>query len=393
MGKLKVFFTGLIAASTVVACGGGGSGGGFTGTGVGDVGAIQSITISYPHSNAIVDNQNGTYSRKGSILVRDVNGNPAAEGTKLDLSVIDTVIATGTLDLIGNADTASGTTLTLPDAVYTNGTAIPDLTTASITRTGVTGGGVRTILANDLLLFTNGGDSRDAMRKISSAPTAANILSVSAAYNQDYPTYSSPTYVIGGSMLGAGIAGEDKSGKRTPGEVQVVGTEGIATFYITYASSLSYINTGFAPTRDTRVTPTGSAAVYVVASAGGITAVSDDFYFAPIAGFEVTPSFDTITAPLAKTDIENAVCVVDGGDGVRVPFWDVGVVKESGDLALTGLRLYVLGTEGVYTPATYTDASGCIGVVVTSIAGAAGDDAVIAIGIGDGKGTFTLTAK
>jgi hypothetical protein len=388
MGKLKIVVSSLIAASIISACGGGSSSGGFTGSGTGDVGAIQSITISYPVSNAITDNQNGTYSRKGSVLVRDVNGNPAAEGTKIDLSVIDTVIATGTL---GGGDAISGSTVTIPNATYADSSAIADLTTASITRTGVSGGGVRTIDANDLVLLTNGGDSRDAVRKVQADPTLASSLSVSSAYNRSYPSYATPDYVIGGSMLGVGIAGEDKNGNRTPGEVQVVGTEGIATFYITYASSLSYINTGFAPSRDTRVSPVGSADVYVVASAGGITAVSDDFYFAPIAGFTVTPTFTAITTSLASTNITNTVCVEDGGDAVRVPFWDASVVKSDGDLSLVGLQLFEIGTT--YTAASYTNSSGCIGVLVSSIAGAADDDATITVSIGDGTASFTITGK
>ena len=170
MGKFKIFISGLIAASAVVACGGGGSGGGLTGAGVGTPGSIETVTLSFPVSTAIVNNLNGTYQRKGSVTVRNAQGLPVAEGTKISLRVADTLIAEGST-AAGNS--ATGNTISFSSVTDANGGAVASLTTHTINRPGVAGGINRGILANDLVITTTGGDSSDAVRTVASAPTLA----------------------------------------------------------------------------------------------------------------------------------------------------------------------------------------------------------------------------
>ncbi len=378
MGKLKIFIAGLCAASAISGCGGGGNSGGFV---AGQTGTsnVQSIVISSPQSNAITDNKNGTYKRKFSLLARDSNGTPVADGTRINLKVVDSIIAQGTFNA---TNTASGTTLTLPGATKADGTAIADLTTTTITRDGVSGGNLRGIQANDVVLLYSNGDSADVLRNVSAAPTAANTLTVSSAYTKSYPTYAAASYRVMASMLGAGIAGVDKNSKATPGYVETLNGEGVGTFYVTYPSNPKYAQSGSYPSVDTRWTPTGSGVPYIIASSGNVAA-STTFTFANIAGYTITAtptSWTTSTGTAQRVDI----CVVDGGDKSRVPFTAVSIVKKSGTATLA--LAYVAGTP--QSGSTYlTNTSGCASVDIT-LTGAAGTN-VLTVGIGDG--TLDLT--
>src|SRR5690606_27661735 len=103
-------------------------------------------------------------------------------------------------------------------------------------------------------------------------------------YNNNYPEKSNVEYVVGASMLSAGIVGEDAEGNLAPGRVTVQGGDGTATAWISYAANVETIQTGCDPNIDPRVTPTGSGKVYVVATAGGVTTFKN-FCFSSIAGY------------------------------------------------------------------------------------------------------------
>ena len=381
MGKFKILFSGLIAASAITACGGGGgSSGGFV-AGTTGTSNVQSIVISSPTSNAITDNQNGTYKRKFSLLARDSNGTPVANGTKISLKVVDSIIAQGTFNA---TNTASGTTLAIPNATKADSSAIADLTTTNITRSGVTGGILRGIEANDVVLFYSNGDSADVVRNVSAAPTAANTLTVTNAYTKSSPGYAAASYRVMASMLGAGIAGVDKNSKSTPGYVETLNGEGVGTFYVTYPSNATYAQSGSYPTVDTRWTPTGSGVPYIIASSGTVAAAAR-FAFVNIAGYVITATPQTWAA---TTGVAKRVelCVVDGGDKSRVPFSPVSINLKSGAATTLGLA-YVAGTPQSGTT-YFTDTTGCASVDITLTSGTAGAK-VVTVGIGDG--TLDLT--
>ena len=231
MGKLKNLFTGLIAATAVASCGGGGSGGGFTGSGSGqgEVGAAHAVAISFPRTDAVSQlpsPESGFYRYTGTATVTDRNGNAVADGTEVQLDVIDSIIAYGT---IGAADSITGTTLNDAAPNLSDDATATTLNLAYINHSSET----RRIEAGDLVILTSNADLQDQVRYVSSAPTVSS-LTVTSAYSQTYPnaTYAAgtTTYLVGTSRIGASIYGVDADGNETRG----IGStkDGIIGFYV-----------------------------------------------------------------------------------------------------------------------------------------------------------------
>ncbi len=55
------------------------------------------VVITYPHLEAIQHDNDGVYRRQVSALVQDAEGHPVADGTPVYLSIMDTIIAQGTI--------------------------------------------------------------------------------------------------------------------------------------------------------------------------------------------------------------------------------------------------------------------------------------------------------
>lgn len=379
----NLLFVMLILAG-LSGCGGGDDCGGYTSAGCGSAGSAESIRISYPITSGITNNENGTYRRKGSAVVSDARGQPVAKGTTISLQAVDSILAQGTLGVGG--DTATGTTLTLPNVQDSAGAAIADLTTHTITRSGASGGSNRGILANDLVLLTSNGDSTDIVRRVASDPTLANSLTVNSAYNNNYPTYGNATYLVAISALGVQIDGEDSNANLVPGVATVTGDDGVATFWITYPSDVNHIMTGCNPTVDTRWTPANSGDVYVIAESGNAVIVDNGACFSPVAGFTLTssPTAGTASAAAFPDDAVVSVCVRDGEDTVPVPFYPVSAALTSTAGGGTAAGTIALG-------AATTDASGCVTVTMTITAGAAADTATYSVSIGDASIDIVVT--
>lgn len=347
-------------------------------------GPVHSITISYPFLDAVVDDSNGVYRRKMSVLLRDQQGIPVPDGTVVNLRVIDSIIATG--QVTGGGNTISGSTLTIPGAVQTDGSAA-DLTTAVVSRFGTVGGENRGIQAGDYVLLFNGANNRDVARLVSAAPQQANTLTVTQGYNSAYPETDQVGYLIGASMLSAGVAGEDEDGNLTPGRVTVLGGAGTATAWISYAANANTIHTGCTPNIDPRISPLGSGQVYVVAESGGVTTV-ENFCFNSIAGYTVTPFFPTLLVDL-NGSISTTVCVRDGGNQIAVPLSAIGIAKASGN-ATAGVTVSNVIIDDV-TGTAYTNLNGCFDVTFSNVVGDSSDSGVWTVIVGDGRATITVS--
>ena len=375
---------------------------GSTGSGSVSTSTVASIVISAPRSNAIEDNEDGTYRKKFSVSIADHDGTPLPDGTQITLRVVDTVLVQGEITDL-NVDAATDTALTLPSAEQADGTPVADLTTTFVTRPGVIGGSIRQILADDLVIMTGplenvlmfSGletgqvDSRDVIRTVANTPVAANELTVTTAYNSDYPlvfdaTQYGTNYYVAASMLSTSVAGEDADGNATASSASPVGGEGVATVWVTYPADNQHIISGCTPDElDDRVSPAGSSQPYLVATAGGIS-TAYRFCFSSIAGYSLTPRPDGLVLASGATG-NVTVCVADGGDGVSVPFTAVSASQTNGT-ASVGVT-FVAGTPGlpVGTPTSfYTNRGGCFTLELTPT-GASGDSGTVTAYAGDGS--------
>ncbi len=416
MKRSKLIFLAMIFNS-LTACGGGDEGYGSSGTnpaGDGEVPTgegttppeeitIGSVVITRPNAS-LVDLEDGTYKIMYTIMVRDQDGSPATNGVRVDLQVVDTVLAMGTItDAAGNPDTASGTNLTIPSVVQTDDTPgtladnpAADLTTAFVTRPGLAGGSIRMIQANDLVIMTGPGeevvmaggpelgqvDSRDVVRTVASVPTISDQLTVNSLYNATYPNYGGTNYYIAASTVGAGITGEDSEAVPTQSHTVTTDSLGTAKVWVTYPADLEHIHLGCAPDQlDDRLSPMGSSKPMFVATAGGISNVRP-FCFNSKAGYQLSALPTAITNGGHVT-----VCVRDGGNGggVRIPYTSVGF-GSAGD-AVTTITGFDAGTPSIGglppVGTAYTDVIGCIGFDI-AVAGNPGDAGTFTVYAGDG---------
>ncbi len=403
--KHRTLFLLVLMFGTLTACGGGDDGYGGAGdnppadddapTGDGTTPPVEitvgSVLISDPVSNAIVDNQDGTYSQKYSVSVRDQNGKTAPNGVRIDLQVADTILATGTINN-ANTDTASGTNVVIPSVTDTVGEAISDLTTTYVVRPGVIGGTHRNILVNDLFILTGNVDSRDVVRTIAANPTVSDSLTVSSIFNYSYPKSGNTSYAVAASMLSAGVTGEDADGTPTQGYTVTRGGLGTAIIWITYASNINYIRTGCGPAAlDSRVAPLGSSQPFLIATSNNISNVVS-FCFNEIGGYQLIATPDKVSEAITH---EVSVCVKDGGDGVRVPYKNIKQPVKTEGAAAVVIKLidtpYLPLMDFTTDPPSetpyedrdhYTNGAGCFSMNL-AVSGAAGTSATVTVYIGE----------
>ncbi len=234
-------------------------------------GPAHSIVFSYPVEAAIQNMGNGTYRRQGGLLVTDRYGNPVADGTVINLGVIDSVLLSNRVPQInygfgstvvdGNASTTVGATLLtdLSNALFQS---------ANITRNNAS----RFIEAQDRVLILDA-LAADKSRFVATSPTQSSVLPVNKAFQN---SATGLEYIVGASLLGAQVSGVDPA-KAEPVSGQTVVRDGAASFYLTYPANVNSIHAGCVDTSlERRFEPVGSAQVWVVAETSGNSATTID---------------------------------------------------------------------------------------------------------------------
>lgn len=312
------------------------------------------IVISYPVTDAIEQLTGGAsaiYSRKGTAIVTDQNGNAVSDDTVVQLDVFDTLIARG---IIGVGDSIAGSTITdLNPLQGDRTTPVLNLTTASVDRNGDS---FRTIKVGDLVILRNAASS-DQIRYVASG--TANSITVNTPYINSYPNaiYPAAEYLIGQALTGANILGIDDTGKKTAG-VSLT-KEGKANFRLEYPGDVDHLNYGVVDyavlasgTTDPRTTartpplylPNGSTEVWVVANVGGSVALADQTALTGIADSKTTA--DPATATIASGTIGILVTVEDAS---KVNYPLVGVSATSSDEAAATVTGCLTGASGSCT--------------------------------------------
>ncbi|MCI0505811.1 MAG: hypothetical protein L0Z73_06830 [Gammaproteobacteria bacterium] len=270
------------------------------------------IALSYSQSSSVEHLGGGIYRRAGTAIVTDADGHAVADGTIVQLGIIDSVIAQGKIDagdsIQGNAITDSG--------VLDGGSIASLFTGANVIRNAA----VRYIQPGDHIFLTFA-EEQDKDRIVNLNGVLDNQISVTQNYSRDYPDTvdyqpGAVGYLIGASLLGAEISGQDLNGNLVSGYAMT--KQGIATFYVTYPANVNTILSGCYddPAIDTRAIPAGSAQVYLVASvSSAVTTIDNQFCFTSIAGgtLYAIPQNITTTGTVRVT-------YEDGGDTVQLPF-------------------------------------------------------------------------
>ncbi|MDE0853375.1 MAG: Ig-like domain-containing protein [Nevskia sp.] len=301
-------------------------------------GPASSIVFSYPITNSITNLGNGNYRRKGKVDVSDRYGNPVADGSVVNLAIMDSVIAqdnTGVTAAGSPTLTRSGSSLitrrctteppqggeasncSLPTAIVAN-----DFT-STITRNGT----ARGIQNGDLILIQNA-VTADKRNTVSSVGSATQLTAIS----NYLASLSSGQFWVGTAALGASIGSLQTAGNETgaivPGTATTV--SGIAEFRITYPANVGsiftgcygYASSGAYSTIDLRSSVPQSRQTVVVASAGAATtaiAEGSQTCFAAIAGATVTPN-QTAVALSANSSTDISLLLRDGGDTIPLPY-------------------------------------------------------------------------
>lgn len=270
-----------------------------------------SVTLTYPQSESVENLGGGIYRREGKAQVLDVNGHAVADGTVVRLSILDSVIAQGSIDA---TDSIQGNIISDQDVLDGGGFATL-FTGANVIRNSA----VRYIQPGDHIFLTYA-DEEDKDRVVNVGGILDNQITVNQAYSRNYPDgvdYQAGEvgYLIGASLLGAGISGTDMNGNLISGYATT--KDGVATFYVTYPATVQTIGTGCGiSTIDTRAFPVGSAQVFLVASVNSaVTTIDDRFCFTSIAGGTLNAIPENLT-----TTGSVRVTYEDGGDTVRMPF-------------------------------------------------------------------------
>jgi len=270
-------------------------------------GPPHTMALSAPTLNAIVDLNTGGdagipltpgfYSRRAGLIVTDRYGNAVANGTVINLGVLDSVISAGTT----GSTTAASAVLTDAGATFS---------TDSVTR----GGLVREIEPNDrVVLFDR--PAADKSRFVTT-PIGVTTLPVTKNYTT---TAAGIRYAVGASLIGGAIYGTDGT-TATLGTVQT--SYGLAQLRLVYPANRHTIHVGdYAPGVDTRYSPLNSARVISVftSSDENVSMVDEGtLVFSSIAGWKLEALPVEISADTTIT-----LSLVDGGDEVPLPFMTV----------------------------------------------------------------------
>jgi hypothetical protein len=336
-------------------------------------GPAHSIVFSYPVAASIQNMNNGTYRREGGLLVTDRYGNPVADGTVINLGVIDSVLLSNRAPQINYGFTSSvadGNASTIANSPLLTDASNALFQSAVITRNNTS----RFIEAQDRVLIFNA-QAEDKSRFIAALPNQASSLRVNKNYLN---TQTNLEYLIGASLLGMQVAGVDPA-KTNLVSGQAVTQDGAASFYLTYPANQETILTScVSSSLDSRHSPRGSAQVFVVAEASGssATTIDDRACFSYISPAVISSGITSISG--------NTVLSLEVRDqgSVRLPFlsFEAGI---SYALTNTGNLQVVVG-NCLATGAKRTDLYGQCELQITTSGGASGDTATITLGVTDG---------
>jgi len=321
-------------------------------------GPAHSIVFSYPVEAAIQNMGNGTYRRQGGLLVTDRYGNPVADGTVINLGVIDSVLLSnrapqinygfGSTVVDGNASTTVGSALLtdLSNALFQS---------ANITRNNAS----RFIEAQDRVLILDA-QAADKSRFVATSPTQSSVLPVNKAFQN---SATGLEYIVGASLLGAQVSGVDPT-KAEPVSGQTVVTDGAASFYLTYPANVNSIHAGCVDTSlERRFEPVGSAQVWVVAETSGnsATTIDNQMCFSSIRPASIISDSgsnsisgsttlnlrlqDAGSVPLPYTSFDSTVTITenDGGMTVTVGNCNSGTEKRTNRFGQCSLPVTVTG--------------------------------------------------
>ena len=339
-------------------------------------GPTHSIVLSYPRENAIEDMGNGIYRRIGGLLATDRYGNPVADGTVVNLGIIDSVLLSNRAPQInygfsstvidGNASTTANTALLtdLSNALFKS---------AVLTRNNTS----RFIEAQDRVLLLNA-QAEDKSRFVAALPDQDISLTTNKAYVN---TASQLEYMVGASLLGAQIAGVDPA-KEELVSGQAVTTDGAATFYLTYPANQNTIRAGCVdPSVETRFLPQGSAQVWVVAEASGSSATTIDNqecfdYMAPATITETTGQSAIRGSTVLQLEVEDA-------SSIRLPFLNISSSVSYGSANTGGLSVTVGSCNSGTNNRTNTN--GLCSLPITVSGGNSDDTATVSLSTSGGN--------
>ena len=298
-------------------------------------GPAHTINLTSPVSDSVENLGGGVYKRIGTAIVSDQHGNAVPDGTVVNYGILDTVLAN---DDDGN--TAAGQPLMQDDGTGSGGVA--SLDTDFVIRNGTP----RFIQSGDRLLITNA-RAEDKSRHISTVD-GFDLVSVQKGYVNKTKDLN---YVIGYDGIGGQIFGVDDADTKVETKGWGTTLEGQTTFYVKYPANAQTISVGcgiagyacsnpvyqtsggctgaipagtWGPYRDERYEPNSSAEVYVVAGTSegtkdsAVTVDQGQFCFAAIAGGTLTAIPEALVGDGTVT-----LSLVDGGDGIALPFRNV----------------------------------------------------------------------
>jgi len=338
-------------------------------------GPPHSIVLTYPVQDAI-EPDDGVYRLMGKAIVNDRWGNPVPDGTAIYLGVLDSVIASGQASVSGSTldaadDFVGGTNffVSYPQVVGGSVFAYPVGMEPPVLWNGIAfrnddelplGGSVarndrppRVVQQDDRVLLFDQVADVDKSRFVAEEPEEGTSLEVQTPYSPQ-ASLEPKKYVAGASLLGAHILGTTERGNCAATTSGVTLTrEGYADVILDYPANFRTLNVGcgVVPLIDTRHAPFGSAEVLVIAESAGepgrepedrdrAVAVSQDFCFGPLAGFDLEASPGNLSSP-GVWDV--GVYVEDGAD-VPVAFTPVGGAVEIGDVPEGGTLSILVGS-------------------------------------------------
>jgi hypothetical protein len=336
-------------------------------------GPAHSIVFSYPVAASIQNMNNGTYRLEGGLLVTDRYGNPVADGTVINLGVIDSVLLSNRAPQINYgfaSSVADGNASTTANSPLLTDASNALFQSAVITRNNTS----RFIEAQDRVLIFNA-QAEDKSRFLAALPNQASSVAVNKNYLN---TETKLEYLIGASLLGMQVAGVDPA-KAGLVSGQAVTQDGAASFYLTYPANQDTILTScVSSSLDTRHSPRGSAQVFVVAEASGssATTIDDRACFSYISPAVITSGITNISG-----DTILSLEVKDQGL-VRLPFlnFEAGINYDQGN---TG-NLQVSVGNCLATGSLRTDLYGQCDLQITTSGGTSGDLATVTLGVTDG---------
>lgn len=345
-------------------------------------GPAHSIVFSYPIAAGIQNMNNGTYRREGGLLATDRYGNPVADGTVINLGVIDSVLLSnrapqinygfGSTIIDGNASTTANTKVLtdLSNALFQS---------AVITRNNTN----RFIEAQDRVLIFDA-KAEDKSRFIAALPDQASTVTVNKNYLN---TATELEYLVGASLLGMQVAGVDPA-KDGLVSGQAVTEDGAASFYLTYPANEDTILTSCVSSDlDTRHSPRGSAQVFVVAEASGssATTIDDRACFTYISPAVISSGITSISG-----DTILSLEIRDQGS-VRLPFlgFEAGISYGATNRG----NLQVVVGDCMATASLRTDLDGQCELQISTSGGISGDTATVTLGVSGGTPlAITVTA-